>query len=175
MNRASAVVGSAIFFVIAPATIAGLVPWWLSGWRVQPALLGLPPIRALGVLLIAIGIAVLLECFVRFAMEGLGTPAPVLPTRHLVINGSYRHVRNPIYLAVVAVIAGQGLLFGNVTLLAYGGVISIGCHLFVLAYEEPTLRKTFGADYDAFCRHVPRWIPRMSPWRGRAPEQPRKR
>jgi protein-S-isoprenylcysteine O-methyltransferase Ste14 len=170
MNRASAVLGSAVFFVIAPATIAGLVPWWLSGWRVQPALLGLPALRGFGVLLIAGGIAVLLECFARFALEGLGTPAPVLPTRHLVINGSYRHVRNPIYLAVVAVIAGQSLFLGNVTLLAYGALIWIGFHLFVLAYEEPTLRKTFGADYDVFCRHVPRWIPRVRPWSGRATE-----
>jgi protein-S-isoprenylcysteine O-methyltransferase Ste14 len=70
------------------------------------------------------------------------------------------------YVAVVAVIAGQGLIFGNVRLLAYGALVWLAFHLFVIAYEEPALRTTFGTEYEAFCRGVPRWIPRMSPWRG---------
>ena len=112
-----------------------------------------------------IGVLVLLESFARFAVQGLGTPAPVFPTRHLVVKGFYRHVRNPIYVAVVAMILGQGLLFGNVRLLVYGALIWVAFHGFVLVYEEPTLRQTFGAEYDAFVANVPRWLPRLRPWR----------
>jgi len=102
---------------------------------------------------------VLLDSFVRFAIDGLGTPAPVFPTQSLVVTGWYRYVRNPMYVAVVAVIVGQGLLFGNTRVLVYGVVVWLAFHLFVIAYEEPTLRATFGAEYEAFCRQVSRWIP----------------
>ena len=147
MSRISAAIGSAVFFVIAPVLISGLVPWWMSGWRMQEPFFGLAPLRALGALLVAIGIPVVLEAFGRFVLEGHGTPAPVLPTRHLVVRGTYRHVRNPIYIAVVSIILGQGLILGNVALLVYGAVLWLGFHVFVLAYEEPTLRMTFAAEY----------------------------
>ena len=165
MNRVSAVLGSALFLILAPGVVAGFVPWWISGWEVQP-LLGFRFIRVVGVLVIAVSILALLESFARFALQGLGTPAPILPTRNLVVNGLYRYVRNPMYLAVVLVILGQAMIFGNVSLLAYGALVWLICHLFVLAYEEPTLRRTFGPEYDAFCANVPRWIPRLRPWSG---------
>lgn len=117
-------------------------------------------------LLIVAGVPVLLDSFVRFALKGLGTPAPVFPTRHLVVSGWYRYVRNPMYLAVVAVIVGQGLLFGSVNVLAYALIPWLAAHLFVVFYEEPTLRRTFGAEYEIFCTNVPRWIPRLSAWQG---------
>jgi protein-S-isoprenylcysteine O-methyltransferase Ste14 len=158
--------GSALFLLIAPGTVAGLVPWVISRWRAQAPVMDFPLLRAAGVLLIVAGIPVLLDSFARFALQGLGTPAPVFPTRHLVVGGLYRYVRNPIYVAVVSVIVGQGLLFGNVRLLAYGAIIWLSSHVFVITYEEPKLRATFGAEYDAFCAHVPRWIPRLRPWRG---------
>jgi protein-S-isoprenylcysteine O-methyltransferase Ste14 len=103
---------------------------------------------------------------VRFAIQGLGTPAPVFPTRHLVVTGLYRYVRNPMYVAVVSAILGESLLFGNVTLLEYGGLAWLLFHLFVLLYEEPKLGASFGPDYAAFVAAVPRWIPRLSPGRG---------
>ena len=111
-----------------------------------------------------LGIPVLLDSFARFALQGIGTPVPMFPTRHLVVKGFYRYVRNPIYLAVVSVVLGQGVILGNVSLLAYGAIVWLCCHLFVLAYEEPTLRKTFGAEYDTFYANVPRWVPRLRPW-----------
>jgi protein-S-isoprenylcysteine O-methyltransferase Ste14 len=166
MSRALAVLGSALFLIIAPGIVAGLVPWWISKWNVQAPLLGFPPIRALGVLTVVVSILVLLECFARFAIQGAGTPAPLLPTRHLVVKGLYRYVRNPMYLAVVSAILGQSMILGNLSLLAYGALVWLTFHLFVLAYEEPTLRRTFGAEYDAFCANVPRWVPRLSPWSG---------
>ena len=114
----------------------------------------------------AVGVPVLLDSFARFALQGLGTPAPVLPTRHLVVTGFFRHVRNPMYVAVASLIFGQGLFFGSVTVLEYGAAVWLAFFLFVLLYEEPTLRRTFGAEYEEFRAHVPRWIPRLRPWQG---------
>ena len=166
MRRVFAVLGSAVFLLLAPGTVAGLVPWWISRWKLEDPLLGWLPVRAVGVALAAAGAIVLLDSFARFALEGLGTPAPVFPTRHLVIGGWYRNVRNPMYVAVVSAIAGQGLILGNVRVLEYAALVWFFFHLFVLAYEEPTMQATFGDEYKAFRAAVPRWIPRLSPWRG---------
>src|SRR5271155_2234039 len=89
-----AILGTAAFLVLAPGTVAGLVPWWISHWRLHPPFLGFPPFRAIGVVLITAGVSVVLEAFARFALEGIGTPAPIFPTRHLVVQGCYRYVRN---------------------------------------------------------------------------------
>jgi protein-S-isoprenylcysteine O-methyltransferase Ste14 len=105
--------------------------------------------------------------FIRaFRAAGLGTPAPIAPTQHLVVTGLNRYVRNPIYVTVAAVIFGQALLFGDWRLFAYGAVVWLVFHLFVVGYEEPTLKRSFGAEYEAFCINVPRWIPRLTAWRG---------
>jgi protein-S-isoprenylcysteine O-methyltransferase Ste14 len=131
----------------------------------RPPFFGIQLFRAAGGVLIALGAIGLVDSFVRFAVQGLGTPAPVFPTRRLVVSGIYRYVRNPMYVAVVSAILGQGLLLGNVFLMEYGGFVWVATHLFVLLYEEPTLRASFGSEYDTFCAQVPRWIPRLRPWR----------
>jgi protein-S-isoprenylcysteine O-methyltransferase Ste14 len=159
-----AALGSALFLLIAAGIGAGLVPWWISHWSVHAPLLGFPLIRAIGASLIVLGVIVVADSFARFAFQGLGTPAPLFPTRRLVVAGFYRYVRNPIYLAAVSVILGEGMILGDVNILAYGVLAWLGTAWFVVAYEEPTLRKTFGAEYDAFYNNVPRWIPRRSPW-----------
>jgi protein-S-isoprenylcysteine O-methyltransferase Ste14 len=165
MRRAFAILGSALFLVLAPGTVAGLVPWWISRWRLQPMPWWLP-LRVVGAALVTAGALILLDSFTRFAIKGLGTPAPIFPTRHLVITGPYRYVRNPMYVAVVAVITGQGLIFANARLLAYSALVWLCFHLFVVGYEEPTLRATFGSEYEDFYRKVSRWIPRLAPWSG---------
>jgi protein-S-isoprenylcysteine O-methyltransferase Ste14 len=164
-RRAFAVLGTAVFLLLAPGTVAGFVPWWISRWHMQVPFWGFTPFRFIGALLIAAGIPVLFESFGRFALQGIGTPAPIFPTQHLVVKGFYRYVRNPMYVGVVSVILGQALLLGNLRVLAYAIFVWLAFHLFVLIYEEPTLRKSFGAEYETFCAHVPRWIPRLSPWR----------
>lgn len=169
MRRLSSVAGSLVFLVLAPGTVAGVVPWWISHWQMQRPLLGLVAFRVVGGLLLAAGIFWLLDSFGRFAWQGLGTPAPVLPTEHLVVTGWYRYVRNPMYVAVTSLIVGQGLLLGDAGLLAYAALVWLAFHLFVLAYEEPTLRRSFGDEYHEFCDHVPRWIPRTTPWREEQP------
>jgi protein-S-isoprenylcysteine O-methyltransferase Ste14 len=119
------------------------------------SLLALPPLRAIGVLLVFAGSFILMDSFARFALKGLGAPAPVFPPRHLVVNGLYRYVRNPMYVAVVSVIIGQGFFFGNLRVLEYGVVVWFCFQLFVLGYEQPTLRAKFGAEYEDFCAHPP--------------------
>ena len=156
------IVGSAIFLVIAPGLVAGLAPWWISRWRLSPPFFGMAIFRIAGAVLIALGVIGLLDSFVRFAVQGVGTPAPVMPTRHLVVSGLYRYVRNPMYVAVVSTILGQGLVLGNVALLEYAGLVWLLFHLFVLAYEEPKLKASFGSEYRDFCEEVPRWIPRFT-------------
>jgi protein-S-isoprenylcysteine O-methyltransferase Ste14 len=170
MTRTTAVVASGIFAVIAPGTVAGILPWWISRWKLQAPFLHFYGFRVIGIILILASLPVLLDSFARFALQGIGTPAPVLPTRHLVVTGLYRYLRNPMYVAVVGLIAGQALLLGNRTLLFYGMLVWLAFQIFVLLYEEPVLRRTYAAEYEEFCRNVPRWIPRLSAWSARGPE-----
>ena len=161
MGRARAVAGSFAFLLIAPGVVAGLVPWLLTGWQTHA---WWPPLRVLGAMLIAVGLAVLLEAFLRFALEGAGTPAPVAPTEGLVVGGAYRYVRNPMYLAVAAAIVGQALLLGQPTLFAYAAAFGIVVAAFVHGYEEPVLARRFGPRYEEYRRAVPAWWPRLTPW-----------
>src|SRR5229473_3311799 len=136
VQRTIAVLGSAVFFVVAPCTLAGLVPWSITGWQLRPPFLGLELTRGIGAIMILAGVPGLVDSFARFALQGLGTPAPIAPTRSLVVTGLYRYMRNPMYFAVVSVILGQALLFGDGRLPWYSGVVWLACHLFVVLYEE---------------------------------------
>jgi protein-S-isoprenylcysteine O-methyltransferase Ste14 len=162
LRKVSAIIGSAAFLVIAPGFVAGLVPWWISRWQLRPALFGLLFVRIAGGVLIALGVIGVLDSFARFAVQGMGTPAPVFPTRRLVVTGLYRYVRNPMYVAVVSTIVGQALMLGNFALLEYGGLVWLLFHAFVLIYEEPALTAGFGTEYKRYCNEVPRWIPRFT-------------
>lgn len=168
MRKRQAVAGSVVFFVLAPGTVAGLIPWLLTGWhwRSTPdgwgALFG--PLRVLGLVLLVAGAAFVVTAFVRFVGEGLGTPAPVAPPTRLVIGGIYRYVRNPMYVAVLAAIVGQALLLNQPVLwidAAVSGAAMVG---FTRFYEEPALRRQFGDDYDRYRAAVPGWWPRLRPW-----------
>ena len=166
--RALLIVGTALFVLLLPSQIAGTVPWLLSRWRMGPPFWGWSGFRTVGILLIAAGLPVLAAAIVRFVRQGRGIPAPVFPARHLVVTGLYRYVRNPMYIAVLSVIVGQGLLFGSGPVLRYAAVVAVGFHLFVLLHEEPSLRRRFGAEYEAYCRGVRRWRARLTPWKGAA-------
>ena len=170
MNRTQAAIGSAIFFVLTPGTVAGLVPYWITGYRLHEVTSILSWVRiVLGVALAAAGLAVLVKAFVRFVSEGRGTPAPVAPTEHLVVGGTYRYVRNPMYVAVVAIIVGQVLIFGSIGLLAYAVLIWSMTAAFVRWYEEPVLHARYGTAYDLYRTSVRAWIPRLRPWTGPEP------
>ncbi len=158
MTKARAAAGSFVFLLLAPGVVAGVVPWLLTGWESNdwPLL-----VRVLGALLIAGGVGVLLHAFGRFVVEGIGTPAPVAPTEQLVVGGLYRHVRNPMYVAVAATIIGQALLLGRPVLLAYAALFMAVVAAFVHLYEEPTLMSRYGEEYAAYRRAVPAWLPRL--------------
>jgi protein-S-isoprenylcysteine O-methyltransferase Ste14 len=135
----------------------GLVPWLLTGWDVETPVEGWIVLRVLGVVLLVLGVAVVVHSFARFALEGLGTPVPVAPTQRLVVGGLYRYVRNPIYIADTAVIVGQALLLGQPWLLLYAVAFLVVTAAFVRWYEEPSLIRQFGAEYDEYRRTVPGW------------------
>jgi protein-S-isoprenylcysteine O-methyltransferase Ste14 len=165
MRKSTAAVGSAVFFLLAPGVVAGLIPWWLTRWQVREPVPYWAPVRVLGGILLLAGLIALVRAFVRFVVEGLGTPAPVAAPEHLVVGGVYRYVRNPMYVAVLAAIVGQALLLGRLGLLLYAGAAWLLVAAFVRWYEEPTLTRRFGADYEAYRLAVPAWWPRLRPWK----------
>ena len=160
-TRVKAALGSLAFLVLAPGVVAGLIPWLITDWSPLPPGDGVGALRWTGLILIAAGLVVVLDAFARFAWEGLGTPAPVAPTRTLVVSGFYRFVRNPIYVAVMALIVGQAILFASWGIVLYGAIIAAAFDTFVRLYEEPTLRAAYGEQYAAYCAATPRWIPRL--------------
>lgn len=165
MRTFSAIAGSVLFLVAAPGIVAGVLPWLLTDHYSQP-LSAVPGFVAAGSILVVVAAAVLLHAFARFALDGLGTPAPVAPTEKLVVGGVYRHVRNPMYVAVLAIILGQALLFSSWSVIIYGSIAAAAMISFVKTYEEPTLARRYGAEYEAYRRAVPGWLPRITPWRG---------
>src|SRR4051794_5568120 len=166
MRLGAAALGSLVWLGVAPGTVCGLLPWLITGWRAPgDSAAGLV---SLGWVLVLAGGAVLLHAFVAFAWHGRGTPAPAAPTEALVVQGAYRHVRNPMYVAVESVVLGQALLFASWGLFVYLVLIAVAQAVFVQGYEEPTLSAAYGPPYDEYCANVPRWVPRITPWRGAA-------
>jgi protein-S-isoprenylcysteine O-methyltransferase Ste14 len=165
MRRSAATIGSAVFFVVAPGVVAGLVPWLISGWQLLRPMSPLAIVRlAAGVVLLVLAVVVLVRAFVRFVVEGGGTPAPVAPTERLVLGGDYRFVRNPMYLAVVTAVLGQAMIFGSLALLGYALAVWAIMAAFVRWYEEPLLLRRYGDEYQRYREAVRAWVPRLQPW-----------
>jgi protein-S-isoprenylcysteine O-methyltransferase Ste14 len=172
MRRFWAALGSLLFFVIAPGTIVGLVPWFITeDWQLRPAFFGFEALRLVGAALVLLGLILLVESFARFVWKGFGTPAPIAPPTKLVMTGFYRHVRNPIYVGLVAIAFGEALILGNDRLVAYAAILWLFFHFWVLVIEEPTLERSFGDEFANFKANVPRWLPRLTPWAGSAKDQ----
>ena len=124
----------------------------------RPAALAAPQLA--GMIVGAAGAALALACILTFVLRGRGTPAPFDPPRRLVVSGPYRYLRNPMYLGAGLALAGAALFYQALVLWAYAGGFLLLMHAFVVAYEEPTLRRTFGEDYESYCREVRRWLPK---------------
>jgi protein-S-isoprenylcysteine O-methyltransferase Ste14 len=152
---ASLIVGAGFF-----ALWFWLLPPWL-GFHVDT-----PRWRWIAAVPSVLGFAVALRCVWDFGRTGHGTPAPMVPPKRLVVVGFYRYVRNPMYVGFFVGWVGLWAVFGraNRTAATVAAVAVLGVVLFVRLYEEPTLRKLFGAEYEEYCRNVPRWIPRIHPW-----------
>ena len=155
---ASLAVGAAFF-----ALWFWLLPSWL-GFRVDLA--GAARWRWIAAVPSVLGFAVALRCVWDFGRTGHGTPAPIAPPQRLVVVGFYRYVRNPMYVGFITGWVGLWVIFGraNLAALIVAAVVVVGVDLFVRFYEEPTLRKKFGAEYEEYCRNVRRWLPRMHAW-----------
>jgi protein-S-isoprenylcysteine O-methyltransferase Ste14 len=146
--------------ILLPGTIAVFVPYsMLSG---QGATLASGILVIPGAILISLGVALLSWCTWDFIAHGRGTPNPLDPPKFLVAQGPYRRVRNPMYVGVGLILFGESLMFDSLPVLVYTATVLFGFHLFVLLYEEPTLRSQFGESYEQFCRDVPRWLPRAT-------------
>jgi len=164
MSSRSAGLGSLAFFLAAPTTMGVLLPALLSDWSGDPA--PAPAVSLLGAIVALAGLATVVACFARFVTEGHGTPAPIAPTEELVVGGLYRHVRNPMYVGVIALIAGQAIAFASVPVAVYAAVFAAVVVSFVRLYEEPALTEQHGAAYERYRAAVPGWIPRLRPWPG---------
>lgn len=161
-----------ILFVVfgGPGIILLYLPLRMTRFRVPPR----EPVwqLLLAGALILVGLAPLFESIVRFIRIGRGTLVPTTRTEHLVVSGLYRYVRNPMYVGVLTVLIGEVVLFASRDLAIYTAVVWLGMHLFVCFYEEPTLTARYAERYAVYKRHVPRWLPRLTPWKG-DPEQAR--
>ena len=146
---------SLLFLIIAPGMVAGYIPLGLLRWgsRIETGVFGW-----LALPLWILGTTIILWSFWNFLAQGRGTPAPIDPPKELVAVGFYRYTRNPMYVGVFSVIVGHFLWFGFWYLLIYAAIIFLTFNTFVAYYEEPTLRKKFGAAYDDYCQRVPRWF-----------------
>ena len=151
---------SVFFTFLLPGTVTVLIPYWLIASSGAGTYLDHPALRYLGIPLIAIGAAGLLWSIWEFFSEGHGTLAPVDPPKYLVVRGLYRHVRNPMYVSVVATLLGEAIFFKSPAVLIEAGVFIILAHTFVTCYEEPALRRQFGESYERYSQTVGRWIPR---------------
>jgi protein-S-isoprenylcysteine O-methyltransferase Ste14 len=172
MRRSTAAAGSAAFFLVAPGTVVGLVPWLITGWQISGSTPVWQVAQVVGVLLIVAGLVPTVHAFVQFAKAG-GTPMPLAPTERLVVTGFNRYVRNPMYVGLLLAILGQALLFSSFSLLLYAVFVWIATASFVRWFEEPTLTLQFGSDYESYRRNVPGWLPRLRPWTPDVEHQPR--
>lgn len=155
----AALLRTLIFTIIAPGFWTVLVPYWVVGRGARPEFRG---VALMGWAVAGAGAALYVTCaFWGFAWRGKGTPAPIDPPKKLVVEGPYRIVRNPMYWGVALVMLGEALAFRTAALAEIGCAFLAFSGLFVLVFEEPILRRKFGAGYDDYCRRVPRWFPRV--------------
>lgn len=161
-SAARLVIGTVLHTVLLPGSLVVALPYWLLQESSDAGPLAVSPVQFLiGALLMMSGATVLALCFRDFVVSGKGTPNPLHPPRVLVSERLYRYIRNPIYVAVVTILLGEALAFGAPVLIGYAALVWLVLQGFVVFYEEPTLRRGFGAPYEAYCRAVPRWIPRL--------------
>jgi protein-S-isoprenylcysteine O-methyltransferase Ste14 len=152
---------SVFFTILQPGTVTILIPYWLVSSAGGEVLKDRPALRFSGLPLIVIGAIGLLWCIWNFFSSGRGTISPIDPPRHLVVRGLYRYVRNPMYVSVLSILAGEAIFFGSLRILVEAVVFLVLVNLFVAFYEEPVLKKQFGQSYEEYKQKVGRWIPRL--------------
>jgi len=149
-----------LFTLVVPGTVAGWIPWWILGPEGRQLTTPWTTLRVVSLVCLLLGVAIYIWCVWDFVVLGRGIPAPIDHPKRLVITGLYRYVRNPMYLGVLCVLIGESGLFASGTLLVYGAAWFVVVNIFVVSYEEPTLRRKFGEEYDSYVARVNRWLPR---------------
>ena len=152
------ILNTALFTIVVPGTVAILIPRWLMGEFRTPRN---GPLLWPGGIVFCIGSLIYFRCAWEFAARGLGTPAPIAPTKYLVTTALHRYARNPMYIGVALAIVGEAIVFRSIHVAIYAGLMLSIAHVFVVLYEEPTLKRQFGESYEEYRRKVPRWIPRL--------------
>jgi protein-S-isoprenylcysteine O-methyltransferase Ste14 len=163
VRRSTATLGSLGWFVLSAGVGVVWVPWLVTGWDVRYQSSWWLVAQVVGAALVAAGLVPVVATFVRFARAS-GTPVPGAMPARLVVTGPNRYVRNPIYVGVLVILVGETLLLGQPALLLYAAALWAGVAIFVRGYEEPTLLRRFGAEYEEYRRAVPAWVPRRRPW-----------
>jgi len=147
------------FTILQPGMVAGLIPFWLIGEKLNTTYI--QPFtfyQCLGMLIFTVGVVLTLICILHFAVHGRGTLSPAEPTKKMVIAGPYRFSRNPMYMGVMMMLIGESIFFLSLVLSAYSLFIFLAFHLFITYFEEPRLRKDFGDDYAEYLKKVRRWL-----------------
>lgn len=152
------ILNTILFTIFVPGTVAGWIPYRLADRFAHRAS---GPLEWMGFAVLAVGAAIYFRCAWEFAVRGLGTPAPIAPTKFLVTTALHRYMRNPMYVGVALVIAGEAALFRSLHVLEYAALMLTAAQVFVVLYEEPTLKRQFGESYAQYLRTVPRWIPKF--------------
>lgn len=159
MSQVALTIKTVLFTVVMPGSVVGWLPWFVITSGGTPlAWYTVGERHLLGFLPLTLGLALYITCATGFVVEGRGTPAPIDPPRTLVVNGPYRWVRNPMYVAMLAILLGEVMLSASARLLAYAAVVFAAFHLFITLYEEPKLASLFGDEYRDYTRRVPRWL-----------------
>lgn len=152
------ILNTTLFTIFVPGTVAGYIPYRLADGFANRAT---GPLEWIGFAVLVVGAVIYFRCAWEFAVRGLGTPAPIAPTKFLVTTALHRYVRNPMYLGVATAILGQAILFHSTHVAVYAAIMLTAAHIFVVLYEEPTLKRQFGESYEQYRRTVPRWIPKL--------------
>jgi protein-S-isoprenylcysteine O-methyltransferase Ste14 len=160
-----------LFTLLLPGSLVGFVPWLILRRRQPPPPPSLAEFGSLGLLLLVAGLAGYVWCCFEFGARGRGTPAPFDPPKALVHTGLYRHLRNPMFSSVVAMLFGEAILWRSTSVAIYAACMAVGFHLRVVLFEEPRLRRRFGAPFEDYCRSVPRWLPRPATFRSPPPSR----
>ncbi len=172
MRRFWAALGSLLFFVIAPGTIVGLVPWSITDWQLRPAFFGFEALRFWQAQHSRSSASSCSSVFRALRVEGLwNARTDRAAEQKLVMTGFYRRVRNPIYVGLVTIVFGEALILGDDRLVVYAAILWLFFHFWMLVIEEPTLERSFGDEFANFKANVPRWLPRLTPWAGSAKDQ----
>ena len=148
-----------IFTILYPGIVAGLIPCWIIGGDINVIIFEFEKLHQLaGIFLFIAGFIIMTWCIVNFAVKGRGTLSPIAPTKKLVVSGLYRFSRNPMYIGVMLLLIGETLFFSSLSLCLYSFIVFLGFNLFIIAREEPRLKKDFGNDYDIYRKKVRRWF-----------------